>query len=112
VESFRPGRTFLLGVGLFVLNPVDASCAIIAALDITLSEVDTTAGLWVAAAFVSVGTLPIAVPVFYLLVRGDSAQPLLDRVRTWIAGNTHLLNAALLLVIGALQLEKGIAALL
>jgi hypothetical protein len=112
VESFRPGRTFLLGVGLFVLNPVDASCAIIAALDITLSEVDTTAGLWVAAAFVSVGTLPIAVPVFYLLVRGDSAQPLLDRVRTWIAGNTHVLNAALLLVIGALQLEKGIAALL
>lgn len=112
VESFRPGRTLLLGVGLFVLNPVDASCAILAALDISLSDVGATAGAWVAIAFVVIGTLPIALPVLYVVVRGPQAQPLLDRVRTWIAGNTHVLNAALLLVIGALQLEKGIAALL
>jgi len=112
VESFRPGRTLLLGLGLFVLNPVDASCAVIAALDISLADVSTSSGVWVAAIFVVVGTLPIAVPVIYVVVRGAAAQPLLDRVRTWIAGNTHVLNAALLLVIGALQLEKGIAALL
>ena len=112
VESFRPGRTLLLGVGLFVLNPVDASCAILAALDISLSDVGATPGAWVAIAFVVIGTLPIALPVLYVVVRGPQAQPLLDRVRTWIAGNTHVLNAALLLVIGALQLEKGIAALL
>ncbi|CAN7362622.1 GAP family protein [Microbacterium maritypicum] len=112
VESFRPGRTLLLGLGLFVLNPVDASCAILAALDISLSDVDRSSGLWVAVVFVVIGTLPIALPVLYVVVRGADAQPLLDRVRTWIAGNTHVLNAALLLVIGALQLEKGIAALL
>ncbi|MEA1262292.1 GAP family protein [Microbacterium sp. STF-2] len=112
VESFRPGRTLLLGLGLFVLNPVDASCAILAALDISLSDVDRSTGLWVAVVFVIIGTLPIALPVLYVVVRGADAQPLLDRVRTWIAGNTHVLNAALLLVIGALQLEKGIAALL
>ena len=112
VESFRPGRTLLLGLGLFVLNPVDASCAILAALDISLSDVDRSSGLWVAVVFVIIGTLPIALPVLYVVVRGADAQPLLDRVRTWIAGNTHVLNAALLLVIGALQLEKGISALL
>lgn len=112
VETFRPGRTFLLGVGLFVLNPVDASCAIIAALDISLADIDRAAGLWTAAAFIVIGTLPIAVPVFYVVVRGTAAQPLLDRVRTWIAGNTHVLNAALLLVIGVLQLEKALVALL
>lgn len=112
VESFRPGRTLLLGLGLFILNPVDASCAVIAALDISLADVSTSSGVWVAAIFVVIGTLPIAVPVIYVVVRGAAAQPLLDRVRTWISGNTHVLNAALLLVIGALQLEKGIAALL
>lgn len=112
VESFRPGRTFLLGIGLFVLNPVDASCAVLAALDITLSDVASAAGLWIAVAFVVVGTLPIALPVAYVVVRGRDAEPLLDRVRTWIAGNTHVLNAALLLVIGALQLQKALAALL
>ncbi|QYM65629.1 GAP family protein [Microbacterium sp. Se5.02b] len=112
VESFRPGRTFLLGVGLFVLNPVDASCAILAALDISQSEVGGTAGTVVAIVFVVVGTLPVAAPVLYVIIRGADAQPALDRVRTWIAGNSHVLNAALLLVIGALQLEKAIAALL
>jgi hypothetical protein len=44
VSSFRPGRTFLVGVGLFVLNPVDASCAIIAALDIALADVSLVIG--------------------------------------------------------------------
>ncbi|MFJ6531780.1 GAP family protein [Microbacterium sp. NPDC091662] len=112
VESFRPGRTLLLGLGLFVLNPVDASCAILAALDISLSDVTQSAGVWIAVIFVVIGTLPIALPVLYVVVRGADAQPLLDRVRTWIAGNTHVLNAALLLVIGALQLEKGITGLI
>ncbi|GAB3799783.1 hypothetical protein GCM10028798_13320 [Humibacter antri] len=112
VSTFRPGRTFFLGVGLFVLNPVDASCAIIAALDITLAAVTDTAAIWTAIAFGVVGTLPIAVPVLFVVIRGSRAQPLLDAARTWIAGNTHLLNAALLLVIGALQLQKGISGLL
>ncbi|MGO4487654.1 GAP family protein [Microbacterium sp. 2RAF4] len=112
VESFRPGRTFLLGLGLFVLNPVDASCAILAALDITQSDVAPGAATAVAGVFIVLGTLPIALPVFFVLARGAHAQPVLDRMRSWIAGNTHVLNAALLLVIGALQLEKGIAALI
>ncbi|WP_406248357.1 GAP family protein [Microbacterium sp. M] len=112
VSRFRPGRTFLLGIGLFVLNPVDASCAIIAALDISLSGLDATAQVLFALGFIVVGTLPIALPVLYVLARGENAQPLLDRVRTWIAGNTHVLNAALLLVIGAIQLQKGISGLL
>jgi hypothetical protein len=112
VESFRPGRTFALGLALFVLNPVDASCAIIAALDIAQSGVGPTETFWVSAAFIVVGVLPIAVPVVFVVARGADAQPFLDAMRRWIAGNTHVLNAAMLLVIGALQLEKGVVALL
>ena len=111
VSTFTPGRTFLLGIGLFVLNPVDASCAIIAALDISLSGLDASAQMLFATGFIVIGALPIALPVLYVLARGENAQPLLDRVRTWIAGNTHVLNAALLLVIGAIQLQKGISGL-
>ncbi|KRD51814.1 GAP family protein [Microbacterium sp. Root280D1] len=111
VETFRPVRTGFLGLALFVLNPVDASCAIIAALDISLAQVGDDA-VWVALAFVVVGTLPIAMPVFYVAIRGERSQPLLDSARRWVAGNTHVMNAALLLVIGALQLQKGISGLL
>lgn len=112
VESFHPFRTFLLGFGLFVLNPVDASCAILAALDISLSSVDETAALWIAFAFVVIGTLPILIPVLFVVIKGAEAQPFLDRIRTWIASNTHVLNAALLLVVGVLQLQKGVSGLL
>jgi hypothetical protein len=111
VSTFRPGRSLLLGVGLFVVNPVDASCAIIAALDIALAPISTGASIGVAIVFAVVGILPIAIPVLWVVFAGAKAQPGLDRIRTWIAGNTHVMNAGLLLVIGALQLEKAITAL-
>ncbi|QNA92346.1 GAP family protein [Microbacterium sp. Se63.02b] len=112
VESFRPGRTFLLGGGAVRTEPGGCVVRDPRGADISQSEVGGTAGTVVAIVFVVVGTLPVAAPVLYVIIRGADAQPALDRVRTWIAGNSHVLNAALLLVIGALQLEKAIAALL
>lgn len=112
VATFRPIRCFFLGVGLFVVNPVDASCAILAALDLTLADITDAQRTGTAIVFAIIGILPIAIPVLFVVVRGSAAQPALDRVRGWIAGNTHVLNAALLLVIGALQLEKAITGLL
>ena len=110
VETFRPVRTFFLGLGLFVVNPVDASCAIIAALDARLAGVATAQAVVVLVVFGLVGSLSIVLPVLLAVVRGTAAEPLLARTRTWVAGNTHVLNAALLLVIGALQLQKALSA--
>lgn len=116
VSTFRPGRSGLLGLGIFVLNPVDASCAILAALDITLAGLDGATVAGVASVFVVVfvvvSVLPIAIPVVYVLLRRERAQPTLDRLRNWVASHTNVLNAALLLVIGALQLQKGLSGLL
>jgi len=112
VSTFKPLRSLLLGVGLFVLNPVDASCAIVAALDIAQADITATEAALAAIGFWTVGILPIAVPVIWMLVAGAKAQPTLDALRTWIAGHTHVLNAALLLVIGVLQLQKAASALI
>ncbi|MGG7465902.1 MULTISPECIES: GAP family protein [unclassified Plantibacter] len=112
VESFSPFRSFLLGFGIFLLNPVDASCAILASLELRLADLPVGQTIAVAVVFAVLGVLPIALPVVFTLVRGEAAQPLLDRTRTWIAGHTNVLNAALLLVIAVLQLQKGISALL
>ncbi|MBO1738000.1 GAP family protein [Leifsonia sp. TF02-11] len=112
VESFRPIRTFLLGLGLFVLNPVDASCAIIAALDARQAAVDDTTAAVTLIVFGLVASLSIVAPVVIVVVRGRAAEPFLARIRTWVAGNTHVLNAALLLVIGVLQLQKSLSGLI
>ncbi len=112
VSTFRPMRSGFLGFGIFALNPVNLSCALIAALDISLAILDTIGTTWVVVGLCLVSILPIAVPVSYVLARGARAPSGLDRIRDWIAGHTGLMNAALLLVIGVLQLQKGISGLL
>ena len=51
---------------------------------------------------------PIAIPV----LKDREADAVLRRVRTWIAGHTSTLNAGLLLLIGAMQRQKALSALL
>lgn len=101
-----------LGAGIFLLNPVDLSCAILAALDVRLAALDATTGVVVLLVFGVIGVLPIGIPVILVLVKGESAAPVLTRIRSWIASHTSALNAALVLVIAVLQLQKAISALL
>ncbi|RMI14288.1 GAP family protein [Cellulomonas triticagri] len=112
VSTFDPARTLALGVGIFVLNPVDASCAFLAAMDVQLAGLGTATSVAVLVVFSAVGVAPIAVPVAATLVLGERADPFLSRTRVWIAGHTSVLNAALLLVIGVLQVQKAVDALL
>ena len=44
-------------------------------------------------------------------IRGDDATEFLERARTWIAGNPHVVKALLLVVIAVMQLSKGFEAL-
>lgn len=111
VENFTAFRSLLLGFGIFLLNPVDATCGIIAGLDMRTAEISEAAMVWVAIVFCIVGILPIAIPVLLAVVKGREADAVLQRVRTWIAGHTSALNAGLLLLIGAMQLQKALSAL-
>lgn len=111
VENFTAFRSLLLGFGIFLLNPVDASCGIIAGLDMRTAEISDSALVWVAIVFSIVGILPIAIPVILAVVKGREADAVLQRVRAWIAGHTSALNAGLLLLIGAMQLQKALSAL-
>lgn len=112
VSTFTPARSLLLGIGIFILNPVDLSCAILAALDVRLAALDTAANVLVLVVFGVIGVLPIGIPVALVLVKGEAATPTLTRIRTWIAEHTSVLNAALVLVIAVLQLQKAISTLL
>ena len=112
VASFTPGRSGALGFGIFALNPVDLSCAVLAGLDIQLAAVSAPATAAVAIVFVVVGAAPIAIPVFLVLARGERATPVLTRLRGWIASHSTQLNAALLLFIAIVQLQKAISGLI
>lgn len=112
VGSFTPGRSFALGLGIFILNPVDASCAVLASLDVRLADLDPGSNAVALIGFGIIGVLPIGIPVLLLLARGEKATPVLTRIRSWIATHTSVLNAALVVVIAGLQIQKAVSAFL
>ena len=111
VAEFSTIRCFLLGLGLFVLNPVDLSCAVAVGLDLRLSGVAGYSQFAAAVLFVVVAASSVALPVGYLMIYRDRATAPLEKLRTWVAGNTKLLNAALLMLIAVMQLTKGVQGL-
>lgn len=112
VERFSPPRCFALGLGIFLLNPVNVSCALIAALDVHLAGLSSGASFWVMVGFGAVCILPMVVPVVLVYVKGQRAQPVLDRVRHWIASHNSTLNVVLLALVGFMQVQKALAVLL
>ncbi|WP_163543930.1 GAP family protein [Occultella kanbiaonis] len=112
VQDFSPLRSFALGLGIFVLNPVNMSCAIVAALDIRLASVGQGPSLGVLIGFAVVGILPMAIPVVLTYVRGERAEPTLAALRGWIAAHNGTLSVVLLVVVGFMQIQKAIPVLL
>lgn len=111
VEHFQPMRSGVLGFALFVLNPIDMSCAIAAAMNLRLSTVAPTSQIVSAVIFSLVSVTSVAVPVALLLIKKDEATEPLLKIRTWIATNTHLLKVGLLVLIAAMQISKGVQGL-
>ncbi|MDO3650428.1 GAP family protein [Nocardia mangyaensis] len=111
IEHFTPARSTLLGFALFVLNPIDVSCAIVAALTLRLSDTSMADQLGAAIVFVLFASSSIAVPVGMLLVLRDRAEPPLRSLRRFIAGNSKLLNVGLLVLIAVMQINKGLQGL-
>lgn len=111
VESFSAGRSLALGMGIFLLNPINLSCAFVAALDVRLAGLDAPAPAIFLAVFIVLGIVPMSIPVFLVLRQGHRAAPVLERIRTWIAAHNGTLSAAMLTVIAFLQIQKALAAL-
>ncbi|MGY1699411.1 GAP family protein [Geodermatophilus sp. SYSU D00766] len=111
VERFRPGRCALIGAAAFLLNPVDVSCTVGAAVDVATIDVGAV-GAWIAAAvFVVIGSAAVAGPVAWYLAVPDRAAASLQRLQAWIARRTHVVNAVVIGLIGVMQLGKGVNAL-
>lgn len=105
---FTPGRSFVVGGGIFLLNPLNISLVVAAALEVALSSTSTFQRVWLITGFVIAAAAPVAIPVFIVLTRGPRADPMLARLRTWIARNNGMLSAGLLLVVAMIQLWKAL----
>ncbi|MFF5792489.1 GAP family protein [Paeniglutamicibacter sp. NPDC012692] len=111
VETFTAPRSLALGLGIFLLNPINVSCAFVAALDIRLGGLQSPAPAVFLAAFIFLSIIPMGIPVYLVLTQGEKAAPVLAKIRTWIAKHNGTLSAVFLALIAFTQIQKGLASL-
>ena len=111
-EHYTIRRSYLLGAGVFALNPTNVALVAATALNLLGSPLSTTARLWVAVGFVAAAALPVLLPTLVLVVRGRRGEPVLRRLRAWVLHNNGFLSSGLLMLVGFLQISKGLDGLL
>lgn len=107
-EHYTALRAFVLGAGVFVLNPMNVSLVAATAIDVLAAEVTVAARVLLAAGFVLAASLPVLIPTALLLFGGHRAERPLRRLRRWVLHNNGFLRAGLLLIVGFMQLERAL----
>lgn len=105
VARFTPGRSLLLGLGIF-LTPMNIALVAAAAIGIVLARLPEPQLLLTVCGFLAAAAAPVAIPVFSVLARGEGADPMLRRLRRWMLHRSGYLTAAVLLLVGVLQFVK------
>jgi hypothetical protein len=109
IETFTPPQAFGLGV---LLSSVGNVAIILAAgLDIGRARLTVEQNIAAVAIFVIVGSLTVGAIVLYHFFSHERASLALDNWKIWLLANNAALTAALLMVVGAMLIGKGISGL-
>jgi threonine/homoserine/homoserine lactone efflux protein len=101
IEGFGPGKALVAGAVLAGANPKNILLAIAAAASIASAGISGGGEAVAYLAFALIGTVGVAAPVVIYFSMGERAGALLDGLRRWMARNSAVIMAVLLLVIGA-----------
>lgn len=108
MTTIGPRRAFLTAATLTVANPKVLLMSAAAGMAIGTSSLRTE-GAWVAVAtFTVLAASTVAAPVLAFQIAGDRFDGPLSRLKNWMEQNHAALIAAILFLIGAALLYKGI----
>ena len=111
LDGFSPVKSLAAGIVVTGLNPknlllVIAGAAAVAGAGATAGE---EAVAW--AIFTVIAIVGVSTPVVISFAMGDRSEELLRRLRRWMAHNSGVIMAVILLLIGVKLLGDGIAGL-
>ena len=112
IAEFSGVQALLLAIGLAVINPKNLALAFSVILSIAEAGVLPRQARLALAMFVFVGSLTIAVPVFYRLVAGKQADQHLQVWKEWLVYNNSTVIFVVLLMMGTMIIGKGLGGLL
>ncbi|MGO4167787.1 GAP family protein [Novosphingobium sp. PhB55] len=111
VKDMRPLSAGLLGFGIYAANPKNLTMGIASGVAFGSAHLPPGPAIAVAAIFVLTAASTILVPVVAFWSARQRVQPWLDEMREWLTQHNTAVMAVLLLVVSAMMLGKGIAAL-
>ena len=111
IPERTPAQLARFGALLSGVNPKNLMFSLIASASIASSGASVAGeiGLWLVC--VIVASITVLVPVGWYLLAPASAIPMLERVRGWLVRHNVAILAAMLLIIGLLQVANGIEGL-
>jgi hypothetical protein len=108
LDSFSIGKTFGFAAVWGALNPKNLGLTLAAVLAIAQGGI-YGARSWIAiAVFVVLASITLAVPVFYYLVAGASAEKTLTGWKNWLLANNTTVMVVLFLIFGAKLVGDGL----
>ena len=100
IDAFTPARAFGAGIVLSALNPKNLILTIAGMAAIVAASIPADEEAVALVVFTIIGSLGVAIPVVMYFALGDRAGPLLARLKDWMARNSAVIMAVILLLIG------------
>ncbi len=109
IDTFTPIQAF--GLAVLLSSVGNIAIILVAGLDIGRAKLSIPQETGVVAIFVIVGSLMVGAVVMYHFFARERAALTLDSWKVWLLANNATLTTALLVVVGALLIGKGISGL-
>ncbi|GGM33879.1 hypothetical protein GCM10010489_00820 [Microbacterium saperdae] len=90
------------------MNPMNIALVAAAAISLVVSGLRPFPLVLIVCGFLVAAALPVAAPVLTVLIRGDKAEPMLRGLKQWMLHHNGYLSAAVLFIVGVLQVVKAI----
>lgn len=111
IDEMKVPAATALGFALAAINPKNLLMCIGAGVAIGGAELDTASDVIVVAVFSVLAATTVVIPVLAYQLAADRLRVPLDRLKSWLEANNATVMATLILVIAALLIGKGLAAL-
>lgn len=108
IDSMKPPQAFGLAFVLAAVNPKNLMMAAAAGVSIGTGGVEVGAQVVAVIVFVLIAGCSVAIPVLAYLLAAERMRAPLESLRVWLVANNATVMAVLLLVIGVVNIGKGI----
>ncbi len=111
IEGFTPVKAAGLAFALSALNPKNLLMFVSAGVAVGTAKLSVGGDVVALAVFTVLAASSVLVPVIGFLVSAEKVKPWLDKLKTWLENNNATVMGVLLLVLGVVQIGKGLGGL-